>query len=76
MKMKKIVVCLIAMLSISMNSFASMPSYPLIMESSSHMRADIIDWRYKTENGKLYRRQFNYSKNEWIGEWEFVGNIS
>lgn len=33
--------------------------------------ADII-WRYKTENGKLYKRKFNTSTNEWIGEWILV----
>lgn len=33
-------------------------------------RSDIIDWRYKTENGKLYKRLYNYSKEQWIGEWE------
>lgn len=34
------------------------------------LRSDIIEWRYKTENGKLYKRLYNYSKQEWIGEWE------
>ncbi|MHC5268843.1 hypothetical protein ACYSNO_06670 [Enterococcus sp. LJL98] len=34
--------------------------------------ADIIGWRYKTENGKLYKRQFNYSKDKWIGDWILV----
>ncbi|MBS7007283.1 hypothetical protein [Anaerostipes sp.] len=33
--------------------------------------ADII-WRYKTENGKLYKRKFNTSTNKWIGEWILV----
>lgn len=32
-------------------------------------RADIIEWRYKVVNGKLYKRLFNYSKNQWIGDW-------
>lgn len=32
--------------------------------------AQVIGWRYKTEDGKLYRRQYNYSRQEWIGEWE------
>jgi len=32
--------------------------------------SDIIGWRYKTEKGNMYRRQYNYSKQEWIGEWE------
>ncbi len=32
--------------------------------------ADIIEWRYKSIDGKLYRRQYNYSKQVWIGQWE------
>lgn len=32
--------------------------------------ADIIGWRYKSENGNVYRRQYNYSQEKWIGEWE------
>lgn len=45
-------------------------------QSAIQPKADIIEWRYKTENGKLYRRKFNYSKDRWIGNWEFIGNIS
>lgn len=36
------------------------------------LRADIIDWRYKSENGKAYRRLYNYSKEQWVGEWELI----
>ncbi len=32
--------------------------------------SDIIDWRYKRENDQLYKRQYNYTKKQWIGEWE------
>lgn len=32
--------------------------------------ADIVGWRYKTVDGDLYRRLYNYSKEVWIGEWE------
>ena len=32
--------------------------------------ADIIGWRYTSIDGKMYRRQYNYSKQTWIGEWE------
>ncbi len=35
-----------------------------------HPRQDKIGWLYKSENGRMYRRLFNYSKNEWIGDWE------
>lgn len=33
---------------------------------------DVIEWRYKVENGKLYRRLYNYGINDWVGEWEYV----
>lgn len=33
-------------------------------------RAPIIGWRYQTIDGVLYRRLFNYTTQEWIGEWE------
>lgn len=32
--------------------------------------SDITGWRYKSENGQVYRRLYNYSTQEWIGEWE------
>ena len=32
-------------------------------------RADIIEWRYKFENGKFYKRQYNCTRDEWIGNW-------
>ncbi len=41
-----------------------------ITQSITTPYSDIIDWRYKTENNKVYRRLYNYSKQKWIGEWE------
>lgn len=38
-------------------------------EATIQPRQDKIDWLYKTENGRVYRRLFNFSKNEWIGDW-------
>ncbi len=35
-------------------------------------RADVIGWRYKTIDGKLYRRKYNYTQEKWIGSWELV----
>ena len=32
--------------------------------------SNVIEWRYKLENGNLYKRQYNCSTHEWIGEWE------
>lgn len=37
--------------------------------SSVLPQSDIIEWRYKVENGKLYMRQYNCTQDKWIGEW-------
>lgn len=31
--------------------------------------ADNIRWRYKSINGVLYKRQYNYTAKIWIGKW-------
>lgn len=37
--------------------------------------SDIIEWRYKIEDGKIYQRLFNYSVGIWIGDWIYVRDI-
>lgn len=32
-------------------------------------RAPIIGWVYKEENGKKYRRLYNFTDEVWIGDW-------
>lgn len=36
------------------------------------LRSSILEWRYKYENGKLYRRQFNTRTQTWVGKWILV----
>lgn len=31
--------------------------------------ADNIVWKYKMENGIMYKRQYNYTTKKWIGSW-------
>lgn len=38
--------------------------------ATTTLRAPVIGWRYQTIDGVLYRRLFNYTTQEWIGEWE------
>lgn len=38
-------------------------------------RLDSIGYRFKEENGKLYRRLYNYTISAWIGDWEYVGDV-
>lgn len=33
---------------------------------------DCIQWRFKEENGKLYRRLYNYTTASWVGDWQYV----
>jgi hypothetical protein len=34
------------------------------------IQSDDIGWRYKTINGVLYKRLYNFSKKKWIGNWQ------
>lgn len=34
--------------------------------------SDIILWVYKIEDGKYYKRLFNFSSGEWVGDWIYV----
>lgn len=65
-------------LAISTPVFAaeSTPATPEISEADSTIQpySDIIEYRYKEENGKVYRRLFNYTRDEWAEPyWHLVG---
>lgn len=34
--------------------------------------SDVIVWKVKVVNGKTYRRRYNATKKQWIGDWELV----
>lgn len=40
-----------------------------VNEYEANPRADKIDYVYKILDGKLYKRLYNFSKGEWIGNW-------
>ncbi len=37
--------------------------------------SDKIEWRFKIENNKLYKRLFNYSTADWVGDWIYVRDL-
>lgn len=41
-------------------------------EATVQPRQDCIEYRYKIEDGKLYKRLYNYSTGNWIGDWIYV----
>jgi len=32
-------------------------------------RANDIGWKFKIVNGVLYKRQYDYTRKQWIGDW-------
>ena len=34
--------------------------------------ADIIQWVFETRGNRLYKREYNTSTMEWVGDWIFV----
>ncbi|MCX4353620.1 MAG: hypothetical protein OSJ60_18640 [Lachnospiraceae bacterium] len=58
--------------------FVPVSNYVLPKENNlmllSVAKTDRIGWRYETrEDGRLYKRLYNYTADSWIGEWILVG---
>lgn len=41
----------------------------VIEADAAETRAYIIEWRYKVIDGHLYKRLYNATTEEWIGDW-------
>lgn len=67
--------------SIASMMFSVTPTYamPQINSAETNVaitsRAYDIRWRYKESGGKLYKRLYNYSRDEWVGEWIYVKTL-
>lgn len=50
------------------------PSIAVSQENNDTItpRSDAIIWRYKTIGSNTYRRKYNATKKQWIGDWELV----
>lgn len=49
---------------------ANIPSPASAAERESiEPRQPVIEWVIKEIDGKIYRRLYNYSTGEWIGDW-------
>lgn len=84
MKIKKNIITTVAALSLAAFILPSpvvsaaesvVPSMPTATSSGTTISplADSIEWIYYTaEDGKKYKRLYNFSTREWIGEWIYV----
>ena len=62
-------VTLIALFSVPFTAFANSSS-PLV--TAINPKAEDIRWVYKTIGNTLYKRLYNFTKDEWIGDWILV----
>lgn len=69
--MKKIIFITILILGFVLipSSYSSIYAISDNNYNVSSLRADDIRYRYKSINGILYKRLYNYSTHEWIGDW-------
>lgn len=73
MKNKIFILSSIAFIMLN-NNFTTYSSYNTeYPEVSYHIETDSKEsctrWVYKTINGRQYKRLYNYSTGEWIGNW-------
>lgn len=54
---------------VSAQDTSNEPSIVVSEEDSSVYSGDVIVWKYKTMNGKLYKRKYNQTTKKWIGKW-------
>ncbi len=79
--MRKISLTLFLIITISSGAFYTVDAYSsdivynttdtaFTSPESVVIQSDDIGWRYKTVNGILYKRLYNYTKKKWIGNWQ------
>lgn len=44
-------------------------------EEGIQPQADIIEWIYEQRGTHLYKRLYNASTGNWIGDWIYVGEV-
>lgn len=64
--------CLSMALFVCPGASLSAQAYSSVTEATIQPRAHDIQYRYKIENGKMYKRLYNYTTQVWIGDWIYV----
>lgn len=77
--MKKIfkyfVVTTLILATVAPTSVMAASQHTEISSSTSYdiQPRDILEWYYKEENGRLYKRLFNHGTKKWVTDWMLVG---
>lgn len=77
--MKKRILILLSVLSIfpsatalAGNACVVMPATSVETTDAVMPLSDVIVWKYKTIGNGLYRRKYNVTTKQYIGEWELM----
>ena len=54
----------------------ALPVEAAVVEDTVAPCSDSIQWHYKIENNKLYKRLFNHTACIWLTDWIFVRDLS
>ena len=65
-------IILASTVSLTMPALAAQPEIVCGDNNEIQPRTDIKEWRFKIENGNLYKRLYNYSTGPWETDWIFV----
>lgn len=69
-----ITMCFCAILFMPCTAWASESNQYIVQnETIITPKSDVIEWRIKIENNKIYKRLYNVTTKEWIGDWIYVG---
>lgn len=69
-RLKKLLIMFsVSLLLISVTYPIYSPAYNNL-KIKQYERSDNFEWIYKVIDGKLYRRLFNVTVQEWAGDWE------
>lgn len=66
-----IALCIIVNIPAVVSSYADMTSNNSFVSTTTEIspKANDIRWRFKLVNGVLYKRQYDYTRKQWIGDW-------
>lgn len=74
--MKKIIVIILIIMNLfpclEINAKDTQFINEIYSESTIDTRKDLMEWRYKIINNRLYKRLFNVFKNRWETDWILV----
>ncbi len=66
-----IALCIILNIPAIVSSYTDMICNNFFVSTTTEIspKANDIVWKFKLVNGVLYKRQYDYTRNQWIGDW-------